>query len=187
MVERIIDAARTSFAHNGWAGTTLRGVAREVDVDPALVHYYFSSKEELLDASTRPPQAWIDSIATTNAVPLRDRGEAVVRNVIWGWTQPEIREVLSSILITAAHEPRTREKLRAFVTASSAAGDRGPDRGGGAAAAGIAGRHAGGRAGDDAVGVGDRADRVAARGRTGGADRAEHPALPHRPAGLTSR
>lgn len=118
MVERIIDAARTSFAHNGWAGTTLRGVAREVDVDPALVHYYFSSKEELLDASTRPPQAWIDSIATTNAVPLRDRGEAVVRNVIWGWTQPEIREVLGSILITAAHEPRTREKLRAFVTAS---------------------------------------------------------------------
>jgi len=118
MVERIIDAARASFARNGWAGTTLRGVAREVDVDPALLHYYFSSKEELLDASTRPPDAWLDSIATTNSVPLRERGEAIVRNVIWGWNQPEISEVLGSILMTAAHEPRTREKLRAFVTAS---------------------------------------------------------------------
>ena len=118
MVERIIDAARASFAHNGWAGTTLRGVAREVEVDPALLHYYFSSKEELLDASTRPPEAWLDSIATTNSVPLRERGEAIVRNVIWGWNQPEISEVLGSILMTAAHEPRTREKLRAFVTAS---------------------------------------------------------------------
>jgi DNA-binding transcriptional regulator YbjK len=47
MLERITVAARASFARNGWAGTTLRGVARQVGVDPALVHYYFSSKEEL--------------------------------------------------------------------------------------------------------------------------------------------
>ena len=118
MLERITAAARASFAQNGWAGTTLRGVAREVGVDPALVHYYFSSKEELLDASTKPPQEWLDSIARTNSIPIRDRGEAMVRNVIWGWEQPQIRETLSSILTTAAHEPRTREKLRAFVTAS---------------------------------------------------------------------
>jgi AcrR family transcriptional regulator len=118
MVERITAAARASFAQNGWAGTTLRGIAREVDVDPALVHYYFSSKEDLLDASTMPPSGWIDSIQATNAVPVRERGAAIVRNVIWSWSQPEIREVLSSILLTAAHEPRTREKLRAFVTAS---------------------------------------------------------------------
>jgi AcrR family transcriptional regulator len=118
MVARITAAARASFAQNGWAGTTLRGVAREVGVDPALVHYYFSSKEELLDASTMPPPAWIESIRATNSVPARERGEAMVRNVIWGWSQPEIREVLSSILLTAAHEPRTREKLRAYVAAN---------------------------------------------------------------------
>ena len=118
MVERITAAARASFARNGWAGTTLRGVARDVDVDPALVHYYFSSKEELLDASTMPPQAWMESIRATNAVPVRERGEAIVRNVIWSWKQPAIRDVLSSILLTAAHEPRTREKLKAFVSAS---------------------------------------------------------------------
>ena len=118
MVERITAAARASFAHNGWSGTTMRGIARDVGVDPALVHYYFSSKEELLDASTMPPQEWLDSIERTNGVPLRERGEAIVRNVIWSWAQPAIRETLSSILMTAAHEPRTREKLKAFLTTS---------------------------------------------------------------------
>jgi AcrR family transcriptional regulator len=118
MVARITEAARASFAHNGWAGTTLRGVAREVGVDPALVHYYFSSKEALLDASTNPPPEWLTSIQRTTSGPLEGRGEAIVRNVIWTWAQPEISDVLGSILLTAAHEPRTREKLRTFIAAS---------------------------------------------------------------------
>ncbi|MGO9891794.1 MAG: TetR family transcriptional regulator [Solirubrobacteraceae bacterium] len=118
MVERIIAAARASFAHKGWAGTTMRAIAREVDVDPALVHYYFASKEDLLDAATMPPAEWLEVISRTSSVPARERGEAMVRNLIWSWTQPAIRDALSSILMTAAHEPRTREKLKAFLTAS---------------------------------------------------------------------
>jgi AcrR family transcriptional regulator len=114
----ILRAARASFAAHGWEGTSLRAIAREVGVDPALVHYYFASKEALLDAVTNPPEAWLESIRATSARPPRERGEAIVRNVIWTWSQPEIREVLESILLTAAHEPRTREKLRAFVEAS---------------------------------------------------------------------
>jgi AcrR family transcriptional regulator len=114
-IERV---ARRSFAEDGWAGTSLRAIAREVGVDPALVHYYFASKEELLDAVTTPPAAWIESIQVTASVPLRERGEAIVRNVIWTWYQPEIRDALTSILLTAAHEPRTREKLRRLISAS---------------------------------------------------------------------
>jgi AcrR family transcriptional regulator len=111
-------AARRAFAENGWSGTSLRAIAREVDVDPALVHYYFSSKEELLDAVTMPPPEWLASIEATNRVPLRERPEAMVRNVVWAWSEPEIRDVLGSIIQTAAHEPRTREKLRLALTAS---------------------------------------------------------------------
>jgi AcrR family transcriptional regulator len=117
-VARITAAARASFAEHGWAGTTMRAVARAAGVDPALVHYYFASKEELLDASTMPPPELLASIQANSATPLRRRGEAMVRSLIANWEQPEIREVLSSILQTAAHEPRTREKLRAFVTTS---------------------------------------------------------------------
>ena len=117
-IAQIEHAARRSFAEDGWAGTSMRAIAREVGVDPALVHYYFASKEELLDAVTTPPQAWLESIQATVAEPLRDRGEAIVRNVIWTWSQPEISDALTSILLTAAHEPRTREKLRTLISAS---------------------------------------------------------------------
>src|ERR1700729_3349292 len=104
-------SARASFAENGWAGTTMRGVARLANVDEALVHYYFESKEQLLDASTMQPAEWVATLQEIPRVPLSERGEAIVRRVIWAWTRPEIREVLRSILLTAAHEDRTRQKL----------------------------------------------------------------------------
>jgi AcrR family transcriptional regulator len=114
----ITTAARASFAENGWAGTTMRAVAKSAGVDPALVHYYFDSKEQLLDASTMPPAEWVAKLQEIPSVPVRERGEAIVRRVIWAWTRPEIREVLRSILLTAAHEERIRQKLRAFFAAT---------------------------------------------------------------------
>ena len=55
LAARILRAARDAFAENGWAGTTIRSIARAADVDPALVYHYFGSKEGLLDAATTPP------------------------------------------------------------------------------------------------------------------------------------
>jgi AcrR family transcriptional regulator len=116
MQDRIEAAARVSFARHGWDGTSMRAVARHAGVDPALVHYYFASKEALLDASTMPPAEWVASIGLANAQPLVARGEAIVRNLVWTWGQPQIMQVLGSILLTAAHEPRIREKLSTFMT-----------------------------------------------------------------------
>ena len=117
MEDRIAAAARESFARDGWGGTSMRAVAKSAGVDPALVHYYFASKAALLDASTTPPKEWVASIGRTNAQPLAARGEAIVRNLVWTWGEPQIMQVLGSILLTAAHEPRTREKLTSFMTA----------------------------------------------------------------------
>jgi hypothetical protein len=39
LAARIVAAAREEFAEHGWAGTTLRAVARAADVDPALVYH----------------------------------------------------------------------------------------------------------------------------------------------------
>jgi hypothetical protein len=66
---RILETAREEFAQHGWAGATIRAVARVADVDPALVYHYFGSKEALLDASTNPPQRWLESVANTWASP----------------------------------------------------------------------------------------------------------------------
>lgn len=45
--EKILQAAKREFAENGFAGTKLDSLARRAGVNKALVHYYFTSKEEL--------------------------------------------------------------------------------------------------------------------------------------------
>ncbi|HUG86857.1 MAG TPA: TetR family transcriptional regulator [Euzebya sp.] len=51
----ILDSARASFAANGYDGATIRGIARDADVDPALVHHYFGTKQHLFAASLDVP------------------------------------------------------------------------------------------------------------------------------------
>lgn len=48
--ERILDAATDLFSRQGVAGTPVKAIATQAGVTPALVHYYFSGRELLLDA-----------------------------------------------------------------------------------------------------------------------------------------
>jgi TetR/AcrR family transcriptional regulator len=48
--QRILDAARTVFVQRGTAGARMQEIAKEADVNQALLHYYFRSKERLAQA-----------------------------------------------------------------------------------------------------------------------------------------
>lgn len=48
--ERLLDVAVECFAHHGIATATLREIAGEAGVNPALVHYYFGDKAQLQQA-----------------------------------------------------------------------------------------------------------------------------------------
>lgn len=115
LAARILAAARDEFAEHGWAGTAIRAVARTADVDPALIYHYFGSKEGLLDAATTPPQKWLDAVAATWATPKADLGRQLIRTVLETWTDEEVGSTLRAVLLTAAHEDKTREKLRLIV------------------------------------------------------------------------
>jgi AcrR family transcriptional regulator len=43
----ILEAARATFYEQGYAGASLRAIARRAAVDPALVHHYFADKSAL--------------------------------------------------------------------------------------------------------------------------------------------
>ena len=45
---QILDAAEQLFADSGYAATSIRRIADETGVNPALVHYYFGNKKALL-------------------------------------------------------------------------------------------------------------------------------------------
>ena len=44
----ILDVAESLFSEHGYAATSIRQIAEQTGVNPALVHYYFSNKKNLL-------------------------------------------------------------------------------------------------------------------------------------------
>ncbi|MET9959846.1 TetR family transcriptional regulator [Streptomyces sp. NPDC006326] len=110
--DRILAAARKSFAEQGYLGTSLRSVAQAADVDPTLVNYYFSNKAGLLKAALEPPAAFGEGIAEAARVPLEERGRAFVEAALRMWDDPATSEVLRSIILAASHEPFAMEQLR---------------------------------------------------------------------------
>ncbi|WP_405803734.1 TetR family transcriptional regulator [Streptomyces sp. NBC_00210] len=115
--DRILAAARTSFAERGYAGTSLRSVAHAADVDPTLVNYYFSNKMGLLKAALEPPVAFGEGIAEAAEVPLEERGRAFVEAALRMWDDPATSEILRSIILAASHEPFAMERLRSVFSA----------------------------------------------------------------------
>lgn len=118
LAAKILLAARREFAETGWAGTTIRAIARAADVDPALVYHYFGSKERLLDAATNPPQKWLEGVAKTWTTPIPQLGRALLELLMASWTDDDVGPTLRAVLQTAAHEQTTRDKLRLIVERS---------------------------------------------------------------------
>jgi AcrR family transcriptional regulator len=112
---RILDAARKSFAEDGWAGTSIRAIARAADVDPALIYHYYGSKQDLLEACTTPPPGWLARMAATWATPREQLGVRLVTDTLENWSNPQYAPTIRSILLIAAHDAGTRVKLRDLV------------------------------------------------------------------------
>jgi TetR/AcrR family transcriptional regulator len=68
---RLLDIALTLFARQGIADTTLAAIAREAGVTPAMVHYYFKTRDQLLDLLIEerflPVRASVESVFKANA------------------------------------------------------------------------------------------------------------------------
>lgn len=117
-VDRIVAAARESFAQQGWAGTSLRGVARTAGVDARLVSYYFADKTALLQSCLQPPPGFAERVAAAAAAPLATRGRALLEAMLANWNDPDSAVILRSVLLTAAHEPLARHHLQAVFRGS---------------------------------------------------------------------
>ena len=85
IAEQILARARESFAEDGYAATTLQGVARATGVDTKLVRYYFGNKDALFEACLALPEHLLVRIQAAVDVPLPHRGEAVVRAMLRAW------------------------------------------------------------------------------------------------------
>jgi AcrR family transcriptional regulator len=77
--EAILDAARGAFAAHGYDGATIRGIAAAAVVDPALVHHFYGSKEELFAAAMDVPFTPSEALPVLLAGEPEGVGERILR------------------------------------------------------------------------------------------------------------
>src|ERR1700722_4351025 len=83
----IVTAARAAFAELGYAGASMRGIARRAGVDPALVHHYFADKAALFVETMALP---IDPPHGKEGVDVAGfSGERLVERFLAQWEQGE--------------------------------------------------------------------------------------------------
>jgi AcrR family transcriptional regulator len=112
----ILDAAAGEFADLGYDTTSIRGIARRAEVDPALVHHYFGGKAQLFAAVMDIPADPAVLIGRIVAGPREQIGEALVRTFLAVWDSPEGRPRFVALVRSAVtHEVATR-MLREFLT-----------------------------------------------------------------------
>jgi len=112
---RIVDAARRLFAERGYAGASIRAIAAEASVDPALVHHYCGSKEDLFREALAFPVDPARIAASVMADGVEAAPERFVRTFLELWDSPETQPALLSFLRRAIAEPENAELLRDFV------------------------------------------------------------------------
>lgn len=114
----ILASARALFAEQGYDRTGIREIAAKADVDPALVHHFFGSKEELFSAAMRLPNI-PDLVAQVlardpEALVQGRLGELLARLVLTVWEDKAVQRPALGLLRSALTHPRAAAMLRDF-------------------------------------------------------------------------
>jgi AcrR family transcriptional regulator len=103
----ILAVARQRFAADGYDRATIRAIASDARIDPALVMRYYGNKEGLFAAAAEFDLRLPD----LTALPRRKVGAALVDHFLTRW---EADDVMKALLRTAATNDIAAERLRAI-------------------------------------------------------------------------
>lgn len=107
---RILAAARERFATHGYERTTIRLVAGDARIDPAMVMRYFGSKEGLFAAASD----FRLEIPDLRDTPRHRRGEALVAHFFERWESGS-DDSLQILLRTAASNAGAAKRMQRIV------------------------------------------------------------------------
>ena len=127
--ELILAAARRLFSEQGFDGTSLRQVAREAQVDPAMVHHFFKGKDELFALSVELPADPDEVLAGVEYLDPAERAEAIVRAVLRLWEGPAQHGLVAFIRGTIGSKAKTallREMVARTILSRIMTGVTGP-------------------------------------------------------------
>ncbi|MFJ5305778.1 TetR family transcriptional regulator [Streptomyces sp. NPDC088350] len=114
--DRILSAAREEFSERGYEKTSVRGIAKAAGVDPALVHHYFGTKEQVFESAIEV--AFAPALTARDAVtegPLDGVGERLTRFFFGIWENPASRTPLLAIVRSALNNETAAAVFRRLV------------------------------------------------------------------------
>jgi AcrR family transcriptional regulator len=115
--EAILDAARRAFAERGYQQATIREVAGIAGVDPALVHHYFGTKQDLFVAAVEIPVNPFEAfVALVSEEGLETLGERLLGLFLSVWDHPDQHSPMLALIRSAVSEERAAAMLREFIT-----------------------------------------------------------------------
>jgi AcrR family transcriptional regulator len=112
--DAILEAARREFAQHGYDRTTIRNVARDAGVDPALVHYFFGTKTELFAAAMQLPVNPAELVQTLLAGEPEGIGERLIGTFLAIWDHAANRDVFIGLIRSAVTDEHAATLLREF-------------------------------------------------------------------------
>ena len=112
--EAIAEAARDHFARRGYSHATLRGIAKDAGVDPALITHFFGSKQALFSEVVELPVDPADLAALVVGDPAQ-LGERVARFLVT-LLESEGRQRLVGLVRAAATEPEAARAVRDLIS-----------------------------------------------------------------------
>jgi AcrR family transcriptional regulator len=115
--EAILSAARRRFATRGYEATSLRAIATEAEVDPALVIHYFGTKEDLFTAATGLPADLSELLGSLAPLPLPEFIRALVLGYLQLVDSDQSRNAILALVRSAVSNDKAAAMLREFMTA----------------------------------------------------------------------
>lgn len=110
----IVAAAREVFAERGYDGASIRQIAASAGVDPALVHHYFGTKEQLFLAVVQPPVNPADLVPRIVAGDPAKLGERLVTTFISMFESPVTAPAFEALLRGAFANRLSGKLIREF-------------------------------------------------------------------------
>jgi AcrR family transcriptional regulator len=111
----ILSAAREAFSERGFDGASIRAIATSAGVDPALVHHYFGSKEQLFRETIQIPIDPEEFLPQVLEGSREEIGERLMRTFLSVWDSPA-GTAAAALLRSAMSSDWTLRLLREFLT-----------------------------------------------------------------------
>jgi AcrR family transcriptional regulator len=114
--EAILAAARRQFAERGYDRTSLRAIAAEAGVDPALVTHFFGSKHQLFVEVVEFPFDPAEALPSVLSGDPAEVGLRLAEFVVSLLENPEARARITGVVRAASSEPEVARSVRDLLT-----------------------------------------------------------------------